>query len=932
MQNQDNGTKLFVEHTESPLAVSTNKPRFSWTVRMTGRARSQSAYRVRVATRTDLLTSGTPDLWDSGKVESSQSAHVAYDGLSLSSNMDCHWCVEIWDEQGESTGVSEPAYFGTALLDSSDWKAQWIGMGDPNEPTCDPALFQHGGLPPEVKAIEPDDRAPMLRKSFPITKVVQRARVYVCGLGLGELRLNGEKVGDDVLSTPRTEFCKQVVYNTYDVKSRLRMGSNALGLLLGNGWFNAHKKYWGWQKQWYGSPRGIVQLMIDYEDGTTECVVSDDSWHGAWSPITNNCIYDGEVYDARLEQDGWDRGDFDDDGWAAAHVVPEPSGVLTPLRHEPNKVVERFRPVSMSEPSPGVYVYDMGKNMTGWVRISIKGGQVGDQVTLRYGEQRHPDGSLNAASSNAALQRDICILRGSDKECYEPRFTYHGFQYVEVTGYPGKPDLDSLEACFVRTAVKETGSFSCADDLINKIHACTVQSQKCNIQMGVPTDDTQRPERLGWAGDVWSFAEECFYNLCSPRVYAKWITDCCDQQDDDGMIGMIVPQAGPEEDLVWSAAFFFVPWWHYVFYGDRRILEDNYSYMQRYLSYLEKTGVREVETMPSEAIMAKLRYHCPREERFPSEAEHGYLQIAQWGDHLAVHEGGSGFRKNQPLCIATTFYHADVKIMEKIATVLGYQEDVDRYQKLAGKIKDAFNARFYDAGSGYYDIGCQSAQAWALAFDLVEDDNRDAVAMYLNSSVNHRQRRFSTGYAGTKWAVRAIADTGRNDIIWTRAITTDYPSWGYMLRDPARTTITENWMGQGGSLCHTTLGAAIDEWFYKDLVGIRPDPDAPGFAHIIIQPYMPADLPWAKAALETVRGEIAVSWKHDGTSASLEISIPANSTATVRIPAKKEQISESDLALSDADGVQAYKETSSKTEVEIGSGLYVFCFPLHVKA
>ncbi len=919
---------MYVEYAREPLAIGTRTPRFSWTVDLPGRARKQSAYRILVASETKLLDAGHGDLWDSGKVESAQSVNVAYRGDPLQSNSDCYWCVEIWDEAGVSKGVSAPSYFGTALYEASDWQADWIGMGDPHEPLCDPALFQHGGLPPEITEREPDDRAPMLRKSFTISKPVQRARVYVCGLGLSELRLNGTKVGDEVLSTPRTEFRKQVVYNTYDVTHSLHNGQNALGLLLGNGWFNAHKKYWGWQKQWYGSPRGIVQLMIEYADGTTETVVSDASWRGAWSPITNNCIYDGEIYDSRLEQDGWDTAAFDDAAWDAVHIVPAPGGVLTALRHEPGKIVDRFRPVAMCEPSPGVYVYDMGRNITGWVRLHVDSGQAGDSITLRFAEAQHADGSLNTKSSNAALQRDQYVLRGSGPEVYEPRFTYHGFQYVEMIGYPGTPTLDTLEACFVRTAVEETGSFSCANDLINKIHACTVQSQKCNIQMGVPTDDTQRPERLGWAGDVWSYAEECFYNFWSPRVYAKWIADFCDQQEADGMIGMIVPQAGPEEDLVWSAAFILIPWWQYVYYGDRSILEDHYPNMQRYLSYLERTGLREVQTMPTEEILSKLRHHCKGDARYPSDAEHGYLQISQWGDHLATNEGSSGNRKNQPLSIATAFYYADVITMRQIASVLGQHDDAARYRQLAGNIKAAYNARFYDAGSGYYDIGCQSAQAWALAFDLVDKENRDAVEMYLNSSVNHRQRRFTTGYAGTKWAIRAIADSGRNDIVWTRAISADYPSWGYMLRDPKRTTITENWMGEGGSLCHTTLGAAIDEWFFRDLLGIRPDPKAPGFEHVIIQPYMPADLSWAKGAVQTVRGEVAVAWEHDGAKATLRVVIPANATATVCIPATMEQISEDGMAVSQSKDVCACREKTDKTEMEIGSGAYAFMFPM----
>ncbi len=916
-----------VEYAERPLAVGTRQPRFSWVVPDGGRGTRQTAYQIQVATARALLVQDAPDMWDSGKVDASQSMQVPYAGKPLASNMDCYWRVRLWHQRGEDLGYGEIAAFGTALFDPGDWQAEWIGMGDPAEPIADPDTFQQGRIAPEVAEVEPDDRAPMLRKAFAISRPVKRARIFVCGLGFYELHLNGSKVGDAVLATPRTEFRKTVLYSTYDVTASLQQGPNVLGLWLGNGWFNGHKRFWGWQQQWYGSPRGIVQLVVAFEDGGTETIVSDASWKGAWSPITNNCIYDGEVYDARLEQPGWDKPGFDDSAWRPANGVPAPGGTLRPMCHEEGHVVERFRPVAMCEPEPGVFVYDMGKNMTGWVRCTVRGGSAGDTITLRFGEARHENGTLDNRSSNAALQRDQYTCKGAEVEWYEPRFTYHGFQYVEVTGYPGQPTLDTLEGCFVRTAVAETGTFSCGNALLNKIHACTVQSQKCNIQMGVPTDDTQRPERLGWAGDVWSFAEECFYNLWSPRVYAKWIADFYDQQDETGMVGMIVPQAGAEEDLVWSAAFVLIPWWLYLHYGDIRILEESYPYLKRYLAYLERVGVRSIEAMPTEELLQRLRHGCPREERYASESERGYLQLAQWGDHLATNEGASGFRKNQPLSIATAFYYADVMTMVKIAGVLGRYDDAATYRVLGAKIRDAFHIRFYDSGSGFYDIGCQSAQAWALAFGLVPEADRTKLEMYLNSSVNHRQQRLTTGYAGTKWAVKAIADSGRNDIVWNRAIATEYPSWGYMLKDPKRTTITENWMGKGGSLCHTTLGAAIDEWFYWGLAGIRPDVAGPGYEKMVIQPYMPPDLPWARATLQTQRGKIVAAWQHDGKRATLTVSIPANCTATVHIPASQGYITEGTQPVVEAEGVQACTDQAERTRVVIGSGKYAFTFP-----
>ena len=914
-----------VEFAESPIAIGTRVPRFSWEVPLTGRGRRQSAYQVLVATSEELLVPGRADLWDSGKVESPQSVNVPYAGAELRSNQDCFWKVGLWDEAGNEAGFSQVGAFGTALFEPSDWKGQWIGLGDPDEPFSDADTFQQDRISSEVNAIEPDPRSPLLRKVFELDKPVRRARAFVCGLGLYELSLNGRKVGDDVLATPRTDFRKRALYGTYDVTSQLHVGTNAVGLVLGNGWFNGQRKYWGWQMQWYGSPRAILQLEIEFEDGSRERIVTDDSWKGDWSPITFNCIYDGEDYDARLEQQGWDGADFDDASWRQANVVAAPGGELVPISHEAEKVVETIRPVSVNEPEPGVHVFDLGRNITGWVRLKISGGEGGDAIRLKFAEAVDDRGRIDTRTNGKARQADNYTLKGAGEEVYEPRFTYHGFQYVELTGYPGTPELHTLEGCFAHVAVDRVGSFECGSDLINKIHRCTVQSQLCNVQMGVPTDDTQRPERLGWGADAWATAHEALYNLWMPRVYAKWIADFCDQQDERGMVGMIAPQAGAEEDLVWSAAFLLIPWWQYVHYGDRRILEDSYASLQRYIAYLEATGLKDVTTKPSDEVIQALMWRSGPEARFPAEEDRGCLQISQWGDHLATAEGYV-VRANLPLSMATAFFYLDVRIMARIAAALGREEDARRYLDLAGKIKAAFNERFLDTGLGYYDTGIQSAQAWPLAFGLVPEDHRQRVASYFTSNVNFRQRRLTTGYTSTKFAIQALAEVGRDDVIWQLATATTYPSWGYMLRGN-RTTTTENWRG-AGSLNHAALGAAIDEWFYWGLAGIRPDETAPGFERIIFKPYLPPDLQWARASLRTARGVVISEWRKEGDTAHLSVTVPANSSATVHIPAEEpEQITEGGVAVAEAAGVGFLRSGNGETLFEVGSGAYRFTFP-----
>ncbi|MDT8390306.1 MAG: family 78 glycoside hydrolase catalytic domain [Lentisphaeria bacterium] len=917
---------MLVEYAQAPLAIGTQKPRFSWEVPLTGRGREQSAYQLLVATQKALLKPGQADLWDSGKVESARSVNITYGGRELRGGMDCYWAVRIWDESGDTTGFSAPGYFGTGLFNQSDWRGEWIGMGNPGEPAADPDAHQLKRVPPELAAFEPEHRAPLLRREFVLEQPVKRARAFVCGLGLFELRLNGEKVGDDVLATPRTDFRKRAFYSTYDITERLQRGANALGLILGNGWFNGQKKYWGWQMQWFGSPRAIAQVEIELADGSVRHIVSDGNWRADWSPITFNCLFDGEHVDARLEQSGWDQPGFDDSRWRAVSLMTPPGGKLLPVAHEQERIVETIRPVSVAEPEPGVYVFDLGKNITGWIRLKITNGAAGDVVRMRFGEAQYENGALNASSNNAARQEDHYILKGGGGETFEPRFTFHGFQFVEVTGYPGTPDLDSVTGCFVRTAVAQTGQFDCGHALINTIHRCTLQSQLCNVQMGVPTDDTQRPERQGWGADAWATAREALYNLWMPRVYHKWIQDFCDQQDEKGMVGMITPQAAAHEDLPWSSAFILIPWWQYTHCGDRRILEDCYPSLRRYLAFLRENGTREITTCASADLVERMQSVTMPRTRLVAPEDRGHLQISQWGDHLATADG-SVSRSNLPLSIATAFYYLDVATMVEIATVLGRDEDADTYHALAEDIKTAFNQRFYNSAVGFYDSGVQSAQAWALVFGLVPEEHRQRVEAYFTRAVGQTQRRLTTGYIGTKFAIEALSMSGRDDLVWERATATDYPSWGYMLR-LNRTTSCERWDGEGGSLNHAPLGAAIDEWFYWGLAGIRPDPSAPGFEHIIFKPYLPKDLPWVKASIQTPRGRVVSEWRQNGTEAALSLSVPANCAATVYIPAEDAgNITESGFPAGDAEGVTLSGTENGATVFQTGSGNYRFTFP-----
>jgi len=504
--------QMFVEFHPSPSALDIREPRFSWGLPINGRQQKQTGYRILVASTPDRLADDQADLWDSGDVKSSQSVNISYAGRVLVSDCDYFWKVRIAGNSDQFGLLSPIGKFSTTLLEPQDWNAEWIGCGKSDEIVADVESFTRKQIHRDVMRFEPDPRSPFFRKEFSLSKAVRRARVFVCGLGLYELRLNGYKVGSRVLTPSRTDYRKTVYFDTYDLTGELNAGRHAFGIILGNGYFNSPKKFWDWRMQWYGSPRVICQIHIAYTDGTAEVLVTDDSWKTAFGPIVFNCVFYGEDYDAQLEQTGWDRAGFDDGEWTTANVVAAPGGKLASAMHDAPAVVQTIRPLSISKPQPDIYLYDFGQNFSGWSRLNASG-EAGTQIKMRFAESLDLEGMIVPVGVRA---EDNYILKGAGAEVYEPRFTCHGFQYVELSGFPGDPSIDSLVGCFVHNDVAKTGSFECGNELINRIHACTVQSQLSNFQMGVPTDCPQRGERLGWGADGWIPAEETMLNFGMP--------------------------------------------------------------------------------------------------------------------------------------------------------------------------------------------------------------------------------------------------------------------------------------------------------------------------------------------------------------------------------------------------------------------------------
>lgn len=867
--------ELLVEYDPSPIALDIAKPRFTWKVDLTGRAHRQTAYQLLVSSRKEMINADKGDIWNSGLVASDQSSQVTYGGPPLESNKEYYWKVRIRDESGQMLPFGKTAVFNTGLLSGKEWLADWIGKGDSSEVQSDVNTFLSHTQSAEVLKVVPESRSPLFRHEFQVEKKVRRARLFISGLGLYELRLNGEMVGKSVLTPSKTDFRKSILYETYDVTSELKSGNNALGVMLGNGWFNGQKKYWGWQHQWYGSPRVILQLVIEYLDGSISRVVTNKNWKSSWGPVVFNCLFDGEHYDARLEQKGWDKPGFDDKLWSPVNVVRSPGGNLSSSMHEPGRITQTIKPISVTKPRPDTFVFDLGQNITGWVKLKVKG-VAGTKIKLRFAEKILANGMIDPSSSNAALQEDHYILKGEGTEIFEPHFTYHGFQYILVTGLSEIPSLETLEGKFVQAGVAPTGSFTCSNDLINRIHLCMVQSQRCNIQMGVPTDDTQRPERQGWGGDVLMNAQQAMLNVTIQKVFTKWFKDFRDQQDRQGRVSDIVPRAGIEEDMVWSSSFVLVPWYQYIFYGDTTVLKDNYQAILRYMNFLASQGRSDIK--PKESGENPLF-----NDTLPPPVMIGYLQQSQWGDHLSLAESFRA-RSGLPLSISTAFYYYDLQIMEKMARVLGKNEQAETFRLLAGQVLNAFNDKFLNRQEGYYDDRSQAAQAWPLFFGMVPKDiEKSVMNTLLNDIVEKRKEHLSTGYVGTKFVVDLLSQKGHEDLVWKLALKTDFPSWNYSLRN-GRTTITERW-SDGGSQNHLVLGAAIDPWFYNVLAGINPDEMTPGFKKFTIKPFVPDhDLDWVKAAVNTMHGTISSAWQKKQGGLILDIQVPPNTTAIVHVP------------------------------------------------
>ncbi len=886
--------KLLCEYAEEPIGLDVTNPRFSWVIEANQRGQKQTDYRINVASSQTRLETEIPDLWDSGKITSSHTIHQPYQGKPLKSNQTYYWKVSVWDNLGNKLD-SKTAKFSTALLNPEDWSAKWIGTGPVIEPRHKAGFFKN---PEEQKTLKDtivhQGRSVQLRKTINCTQNIKSAKLFVTGLGYYEISINGKKVGDHVLAPAKTPYHRQVLYDTYDVGGYLKKGKNGVGIHLGNGWFNPYKKWWQeYRMQWFGYKRALIQMHVDYHDGTSQIFISDETWKSKPGPILFNCVYDGEVYDAMTEDVRWSEKDFDDSKWQPVHCVESPPGQLIAHQMPAIKVIQTIKPVKEYKPAPGVLVYDMGQNFTGWVRIDLEGSK-GTTLTIRFAEDIHEDGTIDITSNEHAKATAVYRLKGDGIETYEPRFSFFGFKYVELTAFPALPAIENIEGCVVYSANTPVGTFVCSNDLINNIHRATVWSQKSNM-IGYPLDCPQRDERLGWFGDAQVTAEEALFNFDMALFYKNWLCGIKENQDmKSGDIPIISPRPYiQDEGVEWSSTYIILAWHYYKYYGDAQILLEHYDAMKRYMGFLKNLADQ---------------YILPQ----------GW--IGDWGSLV------EGWREGEPESVPTAFYYFNALTMAKIAHVINKHEEANSFSKLAENIKKAYNNKYFNPTTKNYNNGSQMANAFPLFLNIVPEEFRKSVLENLVKDiiVTH-DGHLTTGVLGSKYMIDALTGEGRTDVAWALATQTGYPSWSDMVEK--YTTMCEFWTLKQ-SHNHVMTGS-IDAWFYKALAGIQIDEEHPAFEKIIIKPFLAEDLAFARASIETIKGTIASGWEKNDTGFILNIRIPFNTKADVYIPAgENARISENGKSARQGEGIKFLEYKNNYHIYTVESGNYRFTVSL----
>lgn len=848
---------LTCEYLTKPVGIDVPAPRLRWQMSDSRPGTAQSAYRIRIGTDSIKMVKGKAGFWDTGIVRSG-SMLAAYDGSnSLQPFTRYYWTVQVWDERGRKSRLSEVESFETGMIDMHNWQGSWI---------TDNADM----------ALKP---APYFRKSIkPSGKIVQ-ARAYIAAAGLFELTINGQPVGDHKLDPLYTRFDRRTLYVTHDVTSLLHDDTVVLGVVLGNGWYN-HQSTAVWnfhQAPWRNRPRFCLNLRITYENGSVETISTGPDWKASTGPVIFNSIYTGEHYDARLEQEGWNQPGFDDSGWMAAKVIDAPSKNIVSQAVVPIRIDDVVPARSIRKTGDNTWLFDLGRNIAGVSRFTVSG-PAGTVIRLKHAEQITEDGRADQSNIDVhyrptddtdPFQTDIFILKGEGSETFIPRFNYKGFQYVEVASTnPLELTKESLSGCFMHSDVKPVGSITSSNSLLNKIWAATNASYLSNL-FGYPTDCPQR-EKNGWTGDAAVAIETGLYNFDGITVYEKWLADHRDEQQPNGVLPAIIPTGGWgytwANGTDWTSTIAIIPWNIYLFYGDSRLLEQCYDNIKRYVDYVT------------------------------SISPDG---LTDWGlgDWIPV----KSVTPKEFTC--SIYYHTDAVILSKTAKLSGKTGDQEKYLALSEKIVAAINAKYLDKETGIYGSGFQTELSAALYWGIVPEELKAKVAENLKNRVLADSSHVDVGLLGSKTILNALSENGYADLAYTVATQKTYPSWGYWMEN-GLTTLQENWpikTNTNISRNHIMFGE-IGAWFYKALGGIKPDPEQPGFKHILLQPHFVKGLDHFEARHTGPQGEIVSSWKRKDNGIIYTVVIPPNSSATLRLDDGQERLLEPGRHILDLSG------------------------------
>jgi alpha-L-rhamnosidase len=948
---------LHCEYLMNPLGIDAPNPRLSWVIDSTRRGEQQMAYQILVASSPELLETNNGDLWDTGEVQSDETCQIAYQGQSLSSRQRCYWKVRTWDQDGPS-GWSPVAYWEMGLLKPADWKAKWISVASP---PLDPALnlvirraiyeatdaniatdvtavveshvkdnnisiivnnktlggdyaphhhkkllvnYEWKGQPHTLEIAEDEELAipqkdatvPWLRKSFDLAHPVQRAVLYATALGLYQIDINGHRVGDHIFAPDWTDYRKHVRYQVYDVTKLVQQGSNAVAALLANGWYSGRIGNGGYQL--FGKvPALLAQLEVTYADGSTEVITTDESWKSYPSPLLASDIMLGETYDARKEIEGWDEPGLDESQWTTVEVRHEPSISLGAQIMQPVRELRELKSKKETEPKPGWWTYDLGQNMVGVVRLKISA-PAGTEVMLRHAEMLKEDGTVYTNNLRGAPSVDRYICKGTGMEIWQPRFTFHGFRYVEVSGLPTDPGTNSVTGIVIGTATPQTGQFVCSDPRVSQLESNIQWGQRGNY-LSVPTDCPQRDERMGWMGDAEVFVGTATYNADVAAFFSKWLVDVDDGQATNGAFSDVSPNdsLGHTGAPGWGDAGVICPWSIYQAYGDKRILEEHLPAMIQWVEFMRRN---------SDGLIR--------------DGDRGN----DYGDWLSINAD------TPKELIGTAYFAYSTHLVAESCAAVGRANDAARYNQLFQDIKAAFDKK-YVTTDGHVQGNTQTAYALALKFDLLPDNLRTNAAEYLADDVKQKGWHLSTGFLGVGKLLPMLAKNGQSDTAYRVLLQDTYPSWLFPVEHGA-TTIWERWNGwtpdkgfedpEMNSFNHYSLGSC-GEFLMGYIGGIRPA--SPGYKTILIDPVIGNGLTWAKTSYYSIHGLIATYWKIEGQRFLLDVTVPANTQAKVGIPALSPNVvTERGMPLDKAEGVTFTKLENGKIYVNVGSGTYKF--------